>query len=91
MKLKRSLRIQKLNKLRKIIKHYDKLSIRHTDNRDVCFYHVVSRHGNYILNETLANTLKFELNILKGTPVEFDNFKTEYQDIIDIYNNYLLL
>ena len=32
---------------------------------------------NYILNETLANTLKFESNILKGTPVEFDNFKTE--------------
>ena len=42
----------KRNKLRKIIKHYDKLSIRHTDNRDVCFHHVVSRHGNYILNET---------------------------------------
>ena len=32
---------------------------------------------NYILNETLASTLKFESNILKGTPVEFDNFKTE--------------
>ena len=37
----------------------------------------IKENINYILNETLANTLKFESNILKGTPVEFDNFKTE--------------
>ena len=37
----------------------------------------LSENKNYILNETLANTLKFESTILKGTPIEFDNFKTE--------------
>ena len=37
----------------------------------------ISENKNYILNETLANTLKFESNILDGTPIEFDNFKTE--------------
>ena len=37
----------------------------------------ISENKNYILNETLANTLKFESTILKGTPIEFDNFKTE--------------
>ena len=37
----------------------------------------INENMNYILNETLANTLKFQSNILKGTPVEFDNFKTE--------------
>ena len=37
----------------------------------------IRENKNYILNETLANTLKFESTILKGTPIEFDNFKTE--------------
>ena len=37
----------------------------------------ISENKNYILNETLANTLKFESTILDGTPIEFDNFKTE--------------
>ena len=37
----------------------------------------IRENKNYILNETLANTLKFESTILKGTPIEFENFKTE--------------
>ena len=39
----------KRKKLQQIIKHYDKLSLRYTDDRDVYFHHVVSRHGYYIL------------------------------------------
>ena len=37
----------------------------------------IKENKNYILNETLANTLKFESYIFDGTPIEFDNFKTE--------------
>ena len=39
----------KRKKLQQIIKHYDKLSLRYTDDRDVYFHHVVSRHGHHIL------------------------------------------
>ena len=39
----------KRNKLQQIIKHYDKLSLRHTNDRDVHIHHVVSRHGNHLL------------------------------------------
>jgi len=41
----------KRKKLQQIIKHYDQLSLRHTDDRHVHIHHVVSRHGNHILNE----------------------------------------
>ena len=37
--------------LQQIIDHYDKLPVRHTNDRDVHFHHVVSRHGHYFLNE----------------------------------------
>ena len=39
----------KRKKLQKIIKHYDKLSLRHTDDRDVRVHHPVSRHGHHLL------------------------------------------
>jgi hypothetical protein len=39
----------KRKKLQQIIKHYDKLSLRHTNDRDVHIHHVVSRCGNYFL------------------------------------------
>ena len=41
----------KRKKLQQIIKHYDKLSIRYTDNSDVRVHNSVSGHGNHILNE----------------------------------------
>ena len=41
----------KRKKLQQIIKHYDKLSIRYTDNSDVRVHNAVSGHGNHILNE----------------------------------------
>ena len=37
----------------------------------------IRENKNYILNETLANTLKFKSYIFDGTPIEFDNFRTE--------------
>jgi hypothetical protein len=39
----------KRKKLQQIIKHYDKLSLRHTNDRDVRVHHPVSRHGDYFL------------------------------------------
>ena len=41
----------KRKKLQQIINHYDKLSLRYTNDRDVRVHHPVSRHGNHILNE----------------------------------------
>ena len=41
----------KRKKLQQIINHYDKLSLRYTNDRDVRVHHPVSRDGNYILNE----------------------------------------
>ena len=41
----------KRKKLQQIINHYDKLSLRYTDDRDVRVHNAVSSHGNYILNE----------------------------------------
>ena len=41
----------KRNKLQKIINHYDKLPVRHTNDRNVRVYYSVSRHGNHLLNE----------------------------------------
>ena len=41
----------KREKLQKIIKHYDKFSLRYTDDRDVRVHNAVSGDGNYILNE----------------------------------------
>jgi len=37
----------------------------------------VSENKEYILSETLANHLHFDSEIEKGTPLEFDNLKTE--------------
>ena len=39
----------KRKKLQQIIDHYDKLSIRYTNDRDVRVHHVVSGDGNNIL------------------------------------------
>ena len=39
----------KRKKLQQIINHYDKLSLRYTNDRDVRVHHVVSRHGNHLL------------------------------------------
>ena len=39
----------KRDKLQKIIDHYDKLPIRHTNDGDVRFHHSVSRHEHHIL------------------------------------------
>ncbi len=41
----------KRKKLQQIINHYDKLSLRYTNDRDVRVHHPVSRDGNHILNE----------------------------------------
>ncbi len=41
----------KREKLQKIIDHYDKFSLRYTNDRDVRVHHPVSRDGNYILDE----------------------------------------
>ena len=41
----------KRKKLQQLINHYDKLSLRYTNDRDVRVHHPVSRDGNYILNE----------------------------------------
>ena len=41
----------KRKKLQKIIDHYDKFSLRYTNDRDVRVHHPVSRDGNYILKE----------------------------------------
>ena len=41
----------KRRKLQQIIKHYDKFSIRYTNDRDVRVHHPVSRDGNPILKE----------------------------------------
>jgi hypothetical protein len=41
----------KRKKLQQIINHYDKLSLRYTDDRDVRVHHPVSRDGNHILKE----------------------------------------
>ena len=41
----------KRKKLQQIIKHYDKLPLRYTDDRDVRVHHSVSRDGNPILKE----------------------------------------
>ena len=35
----------------KIINHYDKLPVRHTNDRNVRVHYSVSRHGNHLLNE----------------------------------------
>ena len=40
----------KRKKLQQIIKHYDKFSLRYTDDRDVRVHNAVSGDGNYILN-----------------------------------------
>jgi isoleucyl-tRNA synthetase len=37
----------------------------------------VSENKEYILSETLANQLHFDSEIEEGTPLEFDNLKTE--------------
>ena len=37
----------------------------------------VSENKKYILSETLANHLHFDSEIVEGTPLEFDNLKTE--------------
>jgi isoleucyl-tRNA synthetase len=37
----------------------------------------VSENKEYILSETLANHLHFDSEIVEGTPLEFDNLKTE--------------
>ena len=39
----------KRRKLQQIIKHYDKLSLRYTDDGDVHIHHVVFGYGNHIL------------------------------------------
>ena len=41
----------KRKKLQQIINHYDKLSLRYTDDRDVRVHNAVSGDGHYILNE----------------------------------------
>ncbi len=41
----------KRKKLQKIIDHYDKFSLRYTNDRDVRVHHPVSRDGNHILKE----------------------------------------
>ena len=40
----------KREKLQQIIKHYDKFSLRYTNDRDVRVHNAVSGDGNYILN-----------------------------------------
>ena len=40
----------KRKKLQQIINHYDKFSLRYTDDRDVRVHNAVSGDGNYILN-----------------------------------------
>ena len=34
---------------------HDQFSLRYTDDRDVYFHHVVSRHGHYFLSEDLIH------------------------------------
>ena len=41
----------KRKKLQQIIKHYDKFSLRYTNDRDVRVHHAVSGDGNHILKE----------------------------------------
>jgi len=41
----------KRKKLLQIIKHYDKFSLRYTDDRDVRVHNIVFGNGDYILNE----------------------------------------
>ena len=48
----------KREKLQKIITHYDKLSIRHTDDSDVHIHNAVSRDGHHILNEQKGKRIR---------------------------------
>ena len=48
----------KRKKLQQIIKHYDKFSLRYTDDRDVRVHHAVSGDGNHILNEQKGKRIR---------------------------------
>ena len=50
----------KRKKLQQIIKHYDQLSLRHTDDRHVHIHHVVSRHGDRLLEQEVIEEALWE-------------------------------
>ena len=46
--------------LQKVINHYDKLPVRHTNDRDVCVHHVVSRHRDRLLEQEVIEEALWE-------------------------------
>ena len=46
--------------LQKVINHYDKLPVRHTNDRDVCVLHVVSRHRDRLLEQEVIEEALWE-------------------------------
>ena len=52
--------------MKSITTFHDKFSLRYTDDRDVYFYYLVSRYGNYFLNDDWLHSKRPDIEEIRS-------------------------